>query len=120
MKRLAPLLVSLCSIAALGCEPKTLPACTFPSLEMSDGGGGCRSARLVMSCTEGDITQECLGDDLAAGCDTTFTSCQSRCEYDEYGVVCSDVSTREGCRSLGATPGGTMFFCCPCTAPALD
>jgi|HubBroStandDraft_1064217.scaffolds.fasta_scaffold105135_1 hypothetical protein len=110
-----------------------LPACTWPSsLDPADASSGqCRAARAVLSCSSANGSGEgCLSDDPTQ-CPTTglicvscgpFT-CHDQCEPSEYGLVCGGIGPSvsaaqppSDCRSVGVTPGGTAFYCCPCGA----
>jgi hypothetical protein len=105
----------------------TLPACTWPAeLGNPDAGkGACRPARALLDCTSGNIGEECLSDN-ANHCNgdnpipgATFT-CHDTCSPQEYAVACGSIGGQfggeppAGCHDPSATPGGIVFFCCPC------
>jgi hypothetical protein len=110
-------------------QGEQLPACTFAT-GLADVGAGasneCSAARAYVTCkfSNGD-GEGCLSDDPAqcpgAGpVGATGPSCQDACTSGEYGVACggpgpsSQAQPPTGCRTIGITPGGTEFFCCPC------
>jgi hypothetical protein len=101
--------------------------------------GTCSTARAYLSCTNGGVTEGCLSDDLTKCPGTEMVSggfrsadgavtesngplvCQNQCASNEYGSECGSVgpSGHGGqpaarCRTMGITPGGTEFLCCPC------
>jgi hypothetical protein len=103
-----------------------LPACTWPaSLDPTDAGNGqCRAARAFVSCdlSNGGI-QGCLSNDPAHCPDQqpgTTQTCHDQCGAHEYGIACGAMGVGltspppEGCRNMNATPGGIVFYCCPC------
>ncbi|HVR64411.1 MAG TPA: hypothetical protein VMU50_21070 [Polyangia bacterium] len=110
--------------------PASLPACTWPAaLDAPDAArGACRPARTRLACqgSRGDASEcisndpeRCAGND-AIGPAETFT-CHSVCAPAEYGVVCGSVGPGPisdpppGCHDSSPTPGGTIFYCCPCS-----
>ena len=119
-------------VAAMGCgsRPAGLPECRWdPSLDQADAAAGsCLAGRTLLDCTLSNGTSEgCLSDDLA-GCpgassqqDAVVVSCENQCAGDEYAVGCwarpmmaELPSPPVDCRSVAATPGGSVFYCCPC------
>jgi hypothetical protein len=88
-------------------------------------------ARYFLQCGPGnDITGLCLSDDPTA-CQgpNAIPHCTDQCEADEYAVSCggppvldADGSVQptplppSACRSMGGTPGGNVFYCCPCAS----
>jgi hypothetical protein len=91
---------------------------------VDDGGpGACRVGMHSLRCTESDVTCLCVTDgDSCNQC--AASTCHDVCNADEYALVCGGLPTPDapfdyasapdGCRSLGVTPGGSEFFCCPC------
>ena len=101
--------------------------CNWPA-QYDPGSGSadqCTAAKNLLSCagSNGDGVT-CLSNDTS-GCPddgeepgVTFT-CTDQCESGEYGVACGfgpDASPLppDHCRSMGANPGGTQYYCCPC------
>jgi hypothetical protein len=109
-----------------------LSSCAWPaSLDPTDASDGqCTAARTLLACTDGDggIDEGCISNDPTQ-CPSdgvtvpgaTFT-CHDQCAPTEYGAVCGGIgptappaaSPPSACRSMGVTPGGTQFYCCPC------
>jgi len=105
----------------------TLPACTWPAaLDAPDAGSGdCRAGRALLTCQGGNITELCIsndpsqcpGPDLTPGVSYT---CTDFCAPREYAVVCGKIGVGfsgdppTGCHNPQPTPGGTIFYCCPC------
>jgi hypothetical protein len=121
-----------------GVGASELPQCSWPaSLDPpSDGGAwGWSVARTYLSCKDGDDTALCLSDDPTtcpgsnpiAG--ATYTDCVNQCHPDEYAVASggppqplpdggdaypAEPNLPASCRSVGITPSGRGFSCCPC------
>jgi hypothetical protein len=98
-------------------------ACELPS---SDAPGACHAGRQLARCTSDNGGSLCITDEggRCEGSDDSF-SCESVCEPDEYALSCAAVgglapggaasqSPPEACRSLFPTPGGIVYYCCPC------
>lgn len=96
-----------------------------------DGPGAprdsCKSAAAYLRCEfSGGVTGLCLSDDATRCPDNasvigTLKGCQNQCKPNEYAVSCGGIGPNignaappAGCRSLGVTPGGPGFHCCPC------
>ncbi len=118
---------------ALSSEGADGGSCTWPaSLDPTDASTGqCAAARSYLSCQGSNgVTELCLSNDptqcpgpnLQPG--VSFT-CSDRCNTSEYGVECGfgpgpAPQAASNCRSMGITPGGTGFYCCPCGEGAAD
>ncbi len=91
--------------------------CMYPS------GVGCGASSspgpLFMSCISGDTTG-CPGCDPIQG-----GTCENKCGPGQYAVSCGGPPTPgggaivyqqapAGCVSVGSTPGGNTYSCCPC------
>lgn len=100
-------------------------ACSWPASLNDAGAGGCSAARAIVSCSNpsGDA---CFGLSNQANCSICgdgYSDPVDKCSVDQYGVVCGSVGPSStpigtppaGCTSQGATPGGTIFYCCPCS-----
>ena len=93
----------------------------------------CSTARAYLSCTNGGVTEGCLSNDLTQCPGTVMVSgasrsadgavtesngplvCKNQCASNEYGSECGHGGQpAASCRSMGITPGGTEFLCCPC------
>lgn len=82
---------------------------------------------MVVRCNyTGGGTVSALSDDGGA---SGGANCENQCGSDEFGAYCgglprelpdggffepSSSAPFSSCRSLGATPGGTAFYCCRC------
>lgn len=120
--------------ATCACKPtdagadQALPACTWPAaLSAPDAGrGACRPARALLDCQSpngvsevcaSDDPSRCAGDTVVTG--ASFT-CHDLCGAHEYAVVCGSIGPGPiddppaGCHGGLASPGGTVFHCCPC------
>jgi hypothetical protein len=98
--------------------------CSWPASLDDAGAGGCRAERAIVQCADSGGGQ-CFGlaDDVScSGCGDGFSNPVDKCGSDQYGVVCGSVGPSStpigtppsGCTSQGATPAGTIFYCCPC------
>jgi hypothetical protein len=102
-------------------------ACSWPASLDDAGAGGCYAARAIIACTDpsGD---GCFGLSNEANCSVCgdgYNDPMDKCGADQYGVVCGSTGTSSlgesigappaGCTSQGATPGGTIYYCCPCS-----
>jgi hypothetical protein len=116
-----------------GSSDGVLPACTWPaSLDPTAAGNGqCTAARTLLRCSGGDsgVQEGCISNDPAQ-CPSggvsvpgvSFT-CHDQCAPTDYGVVCGGIGPSaqppatppSGCLSMGVTPGGTEYYCCPCS-----
>ncbi len=103
-----------------------LPACTWPtSFDPVDAGGDgqCTAGRAFLSCAgPGGIHMLCLSDN-ATQCPKPTPdgyTCTDECHPDEFGAGCGHLRpgaqppAPAGCRTLGPTPAGPVFYCCPC------
>jgi hypothetical protein len=97
--------------------------CAWPaSLDTPDAGAGaCRPAHDLLSC--GD--ELCLSNDPTQcpeenSVTTPMSDCHDLCGAQEFAVVCGSVGPGPisdppaGCHGELATPGGIVFYCCPC------
>jgi hypothetical protein len=84
----------------------------------------CRMARTILSCDlAGGGGTICLHDDPEVACEgAEGATCELVCEPHEYGVVCggigpamSDEEPPAGCHLVFRPPGGTAYYCCPCS-----
>jgi hypothetical protein len=103
-----------------------LPACTWPAaLDADAGAGACRPARTLLSCDGGNVQEDCISNDPAHCPDDSATpgvtySCHDTCAPNEYGLVCGSIGGGSsgdppaGCHDPEPTPGGIVFYCCPC------
>jgi hypothetical protein len=98
--------------------------CSWPAGLDDAGAGGCRAERALVQCSDSSGGQ-CLGlaDDVScSGCGDGFSSPVDRCGADQYAVVCGSIGPSSipagtppaGCTNPIGTPGGTIFYCCPC------
>jgi hypothetical protein len=103
------------SIADAACSWAPVPQCTTGryslSCKGSNGGGAF--------CVSDDATR-CPGPDPAPGA-VTYASCENECAAGEYGVACgspgpvaSSARPPAGCHTVKVTPGGALYYCCPC------
>lgn len=86
--------------------------------------GQCSAQLHLLTCSRGDGSSSICLSDVTNACpelDESFDSCESRCEDGEYAMACGGVNPMneyeqppEVCRSAGATPGGVVYYCCPC------
>lgn len=100
-----------------------LTACDVPS--DSGEGASCHAGRELLRCTSPSGGAICIGeaDSRCEGTDASFT-CESVCEPDEYAASCGSTTPggggaqppAEACRSLFPTPGGVVYYCCPCSS----
>jgi hypothetical protein len=105
-----------------------LPACAWPSaLDDPDAGrGSCHPARFYLGCgSQSGVSEECLSDDPdhcagpEPGPGLAFT-CHDICGPHEYGAACGSIGPGPisdppaGCHGAAPTPGGVVFYCCPC------
>ncbi|HZL19211.1 MAG TPA: hypothetical protein VFG23_15855 [Polyangia bacterium] len=98
--------------------------CSWPVGLNDAGAGGCRAERAIAQCTDssGDSCFGLSNDVDCSGCGDGFSSPVDKCGADQYGVVCGSVGPSStpigtppaGCTNQGATPAGTIFYCCPC------
>jgi|HubBroStandDraft_6_1064221.scaffolds.fasta_scaffold251343_2 hypothetical protein len=99
--------------------------CSWPAGLEDAGPGGCRADRALVQCSDSGGGQ-CFGlaDDVTcSNCGDGFSSPVDRCSADQYAVVCGSIGPSSipagtppaGCTSQGATPAGTLYYCCPCT-----
>jgi hypothetical protein len=137
MTRLVALAVALfgCTSTPPGARsdaasPISYPACHWPAaFDATDAGGGCRAGRFRLACDGGDagLSVGCISDDprqcdgVRVQPDVTFT-CHDECAPNEFGLVCGGVGPGSapsdppaGCHSFSPTPGGIVFYCCPCS-----
>ena len=112
----------------VGADTGALPACRWPAgLDGHDAGrGACVAARTFLSCAgPNGIVEECISDDPKQcagenGMPGVSFTCHDLCRPDEYGAVCGSVGPgpisdpAAGCHGAAPTPGGTIFYCCPC------
>jgi hypothetical protein len=103
-------------------------ACNGPSgfPEAGPGVVACTVGRAYLKCaTSGGGGCLCISDDPSQcpGCGPSKGfSCTNQCLPGWYGVSCGGPpnpaggyqSLPSGCTSLGYTPGGSEFGCCPC------
>jgi hypothetical protein len=109
-------------------DATTLPGCSWPAnLNPTDASSGqCNAARTLLSCKgsngggagciSNDPTQ-CAGLNAQPG--VSFT-CSDQCAANEYGAACGfgpgpAPEPPAGCRTMSVTPGGTLYYCCPCS-----
>lgn len=107
-----------------------LPACAWPARldDLDAAVGTCHAARRMLTCElSGGATQGCLSDDAqcpAEGSGSPVKPCEDVCQPDEYAAACGAIgaigpSTVQddppvGCHDAMPTPGGVVFYCCPC------
>jgi hypothetical protein len=130
--RRVPALLLLTLLAAAACKANDQVACPLPPNLTADAGGGqCRGARLLLRCQLAmGATQICLSNDpsrcsdgmAASGTDASAPGgCTQLCAPGEYGVACggpgpgATFTPPTGCKEMLPTPGGVVFYCCPCT-----
>ena len=101
----------------------SLPACTWPSELDGDASSRafCHAARVYLSCDlPGGVTELCTTDGVMHCTDSGTSPCHPKCASNEYVASCGGVGPGpvpdppSGCRSMGANPGGTAYYCCPC------
>jgi len=100
-----------------------LPLCTWPSAfdDADVAAGQCVAGRMFLSCEGSNATAGCLSNDGAV-CPAASSvggaygwNCENQCNPDEFGLVCGGTeSAPRKCRMMLPTPGGIVFFCCPC------
>ena len=100
--------------------------CTWPAALNDAGPGACGVARALLYCSyPSGAGCSCLSDDptTCPGCGpSTGATCTSKCAANEYATSCggppSSNVTYQGlpasCHSVGGTPGGNLYGCCPC------
>jgi hypothetical protein len=98
-------------------------ACDYPVGASCDGGGTLAG--------QGGVHMGCISDDpTTCGCSSIAGSatCRSICADNEYAVRCGGLPRHlpdgggwiayqeapDGCATVGVTPGGSNFSCCPC------
>ncbi len=107
------------------------PGTCNPPYGFPDAGAG------VVACTVGQAYVECTSSNGGCGCISDNPSecpgcsasngftCTNKCSTGYFGVSCGGPpnpvdggpnyqSLPSGCVSVGNTPGGTEFACCPC------
>jgi hypothetical protein len=99
-------------------------SCEWPaSLDAPAERGACHAARWLLQCDIGGGGHAiCLSDDPHACPNAEAqSSCTSRCKADEYAISCGAVGPSStsydppaGCHDEAPTPGGVVFYCCPC------
>jgi hypothetical protein len=98
--------------------------CSWPAGLEDAGPGGCRAERALVQCSDSGGGQ-CFGlaDDVTcSSCGDGFSSPVDRCSANQYAAVCGSIGPSStpagtppaGCTSQGATPAGTIYYCCPC------
>jgi hypothetical protein len=108
----------------------SLPACTWPAtLDDPDAGrGACRPARARLSCDSPNsgVHEVCVSEDPnhCSGDENVIPGatfiCHDTCAANEYAAVCGAIGPGPiadppaGCHDALASPGGTVFYCCPC------
>jgi hypothetical protein len=117
------------SQSSTGSGAETISGCPVPDL------GQCSTAPYLLSCKAANGGGAvCISDD-ATQCPSCSPNapcvepagvtyvCQDQCSADEYGAVCGspDPNVVAGnppaaCRSMGVTPGGAQYYCCPCVS----
>jgi hypothetical protein len=117
----AAILASVLFLAACG-GTSTLPACkTSWALSVPDAAQSqCTAARALVQCDLGGGEGEVGLSDDPTRCSGGSPG-KNQCADDEYGVACGSVGPSQaaaeppaGCRSKFPTPGGVVFYCCPC------
>jgi hypothetical protein len=98
-------------------------SCRWPArLDRTDAAfGQCRAALKLLSCTsEGGSGSICVSnEDWCPFTPPPSFECSSECVAGEYAAQCGAVGTSAdppspACRSVIPTPGGVVFYCCPC------
>jgi hypothetical protein len=114
--------------AAVNCNNVALgaPACTWaPELDNDDGTVACRAARTLLSCPSAGGTVTCISNDPARcpmGATPSGATCTNQCAAGEYAVACGRPGPTPapappaGCKDMRPTPGGVIYYCCPCGA----
>ena len=102
--------------------------CTWPTDLNDAGSGACSASRTYVACSD-PAGDKCLcASDGPQSCDCSgFVSggpwtCKYACAPNQYFVSCGSIGPSAGspadpptgCTSLGANPGGTVSYCCPC------
>ena len=100
------------------------------SATLNDAGpGGCQASRTYVKCHDpagdgcfcaSDGPQSCDCSAVASGGPWT---CEYACAANQHTVTCGSVGPSAqppaappaGCTSVGASPGGTVTYCCPCS-----
>ena len=98
--------------------------CSLPPDDQASGS--CHARRVLARCTSADGSSICITDE-GGRCEGTdeSVSCENLCEPDEYALSCGSLGGRapggatpaappDACRSVAPTPGGIVFYCCPC------
>jgi hypothetical protein len=105
-----------------GTDGAALIECDVPA----DSGEAvaCHAGRELARCTSPNGSAICITEENGRcdGTDANF-ECESICEPNEYALSCGSVGglapggaqlPAEACRSVFPTPGGVVFYCCPC------
>jgi hypothetical protein len=91
----------------------------------NSGSGSCRSDRRLLECkTPGGGGLDCLFQSCAEADGFRPDRCHDLCEPDEFAASCggigpnaaSNAPPNSACHDALATPGGVIFYCCPCAA----
>jgi hypothetical protein len=90
------------------------------------GAGACAVGRHDLTCNDpSGAGCLCVTDDSSCpGCTIANVTCTNQCNSNEYALSCGGpphfdpgftyASAPDSCRSVGATPGGNVYYCCPC------
>lgn len=87
--------------------------------------GSCRSDRRLLECKlPGGGGMTCLSESCAEDPSFRPDRCEDLCEPDELAASCGGIGPNAGsnappnpaCHDALATPGGVIFYCCPCAA----
>ena len=116
-------------IELAACQSSTSGSC---SMDLGDAGPGavaCNVAPAYVTCSlPSGGGCECLSSDGVSCPDCAGATCQSACAANEFAAACDGppIVFRDGgsdedyqsppsaCRSLGVTPAGSGWWCCPC------
>jgi hypothetical protein len=125
-----------CALGAATCvidagASTTLLACQWPASLNDAGPGACTVGRAYVVCSYPSGGGElCISDDPTSCPGFSSTACTNKCAPNEYAVSCGGPppgptadggapaftyqEAPAGCVSVGFTPGGNEYSCCPC------
>jgi hypothetical protein len=105
-------------------------ACPLPAslTGVDPASGQCRAARMLLNCpVTQNVNRLCLSNDRFRCSDDTTASdagvpsgCDDLCAPGDYAVACgkpgpgTSPAPPAGCKDGRPTPGGVVFYCCPC------
>jgi hypothetical protein len=96
-------------------------SCTSPRIDADASADGCRLGAFLLQCRDPSGSgATCVTNDPDR-CADGPVNCHNECGVDEYAAACGRVGPggyvappSQECRSRFPTPGGVVFYCCPC------